>query len=94
MTILDIVYGMLTGFKTLDVQKAVQICKMNAYQTVHACILEDFNGTADVIFQNGKIVVGSTPHISSNWGTPGLYLEELNQFIPCWKYGFANWRNQ
>ena len=93
MKIFDWLFGRLNNQKTLDVEKAVKICKMfGSNVTIYAGIQEDFYFTADTIFKNGNMVYGANPQITSDWGTPCLFIEEQNQFIPCWTYGYMPWR--
>jgi hypothetical protein len=73
--------------KVIDVDRLVRMVGYTKDKTFMIGILEDWSGTADVIFEGGIPVLGAKPHIWSDWGTPCLYIVELDRFIPCWKYG-------
>lgn len=81
-------------FKTLDTELLARYCVMNKDHEILVGIHEDFSCTADVVWKDGRMVRGASPHISSNWGTPVIYDADRDAFIPCWKrtFGMAQWR--
>jgi hypothetical protein len=71
-------------YKTLDRRALSMYCMIHPTSTVLAGIMEDFCATADVVFESGCEVLNNNAHTWSAWGTPCLYDETLDQFIPCY----------
>lgn len=52
--------------------------------TIEAGIEEDWGGTADIVFENGRYVRKHMAYLQSIWGTPVICVD--GKFIKCWTY--------
>lgn len=78
-------------YKTLDWEKAREICIKNPTSEIQAGIAEDWKYTSGVIFDNGEYKDNETCEasecglcVSSRWGTPAIVIDN-GEPIECSK---------
>jgi hypothetical protein len=71
--------------KVFDWNKAAQIIKDNKFQNAEAGLMEDWNYTADQIFDNNlpTLKENTYTYLASTWATPSIYINGV--FIECYK---------
>lgn len=89
----DFISGMFTGAamptakggkKYMDWNKAEKICRENPHSLIYAGLMEDWNNTSGVIFDNGEYYNGGILYDQSRWVTPILDVD--GKEIECWTH--------
>ena len=68
--------------RVFDWDKAAELIRDRKPQYAAAGLLEDWEWTGGVIYEDGKIVTTSYTYLASTWATPELYID--GEAIPCW----------
>ncbi len=70
--------------KVFDWEKAAALIRDRKPFCAEAGLLEDWEWTGDVIYQDGRVVYDDNTYLASIWATPVLRIS--NEMLECWRY--------